>query len=356
LFLSQSGLQNIATGKILLIRLDHIGDMVLLTPVFKLLREKFPAAKIDLMIGSWTKEIVEKNAYLNDIIEFDAYWFNRAKDKQFRLKTYTDMLTRLRKEKYDIAFEFRGDARTILLLQLAGFKKFIGYSMTGLGFLLDHELLFDVNRHQVHKNLALLQLFGIDTQKAVLDVPVDKTDKQVVSDTMNSLNLNSGDKKIVCIHPGVGRPSGRWPLNHFAQLADMLIESGKFTVLLLNNDTEPDKQAASGIRHAMKYGDKIKVLDRKLNLRQLKQLIGSCAVFIGLESGPAHLAAATGVKGVSIFSGIVGITDFDPWNKNIRVIRKQVKCSPCGKFECDNNICMTEITPGEIYKCVSELI
>ena len=343
--------------KILLIRLDHAGDMVLLSPVYKLLREKYPFSKIDLLIGSWAKEIVEGNKYIDGIIEYNAHWFNRDKNKSVNIKETLGLLGKLRKENYDLAIEFRGDIRNILLFSFAGFRHFIGYSISGLGFLLDKELLFKKTVHQVDLNLALLEFLGVNISCPQLYIPYSDEDKTIVTELAGSLNTGKGNiEKTICIHPGVGRSSGQWPPAYFSRLSDLLVESGKFNVLLVSGHSEQDRNKISDILNNSNNSKKIKVIDKKINLRQLFGIISNCDFFIGLESGPAHIAAAAGVKGISIFSGIVRGDGFNPWSSQIKVIRKETSCSPCGKISCDNITCMTTLLPEEIYKCVLELI
>jgi len=331
--------------KILLIRLDHIGDLVLLTPVFKPLREKFPQSQIDIVVGRWAREIVENNIYINNIIEFDAFWFDREKNKKLNIKKIFNFIKYIRNQKYDLGIEFRGDIRNILLFSLSGIKCLYGCSINGFGFLLDKEVIIPKGIHQVERNILIIKKIGVNVNKPEFYIPQTDIDKKIVEEILYKLNIKY---PLICIHPGVGRPSGRWTVGNFAELCDLIAEYLNAEILLIGGDKE--REIIGLICRKIKNINKVKILKEKITLQQLTILIGKCNFFVGLESGPAHLAAASGINGIVIFSGIVEGDEFNPWSDKIKVIRKKVKCSPCGKFYCINNICMKEIHPQEILK------
>ena len=121
-------------NKILVIRLDHIGDMIMTTPVFKTLKKNFPDAKIDVLSRSVAKPAIEENTNIHKIIEYNASWFARGE----KVDSFSGMAKKLRKEKYDLIFELKGDPRNIALAFCAGGYR-IGYGIRGFGFLLGQE-------------------------------------------------------------------------------------------------------------------------------------------------------------------------------------------------------------------------
>ncbi|PIY60413.1 hypothetical protein COY95_01905, partial [Candidatus Woesearchaeota archaeon CG_4_10_14_0_8_um_filter_47_5] len=160
--------------KILVIRLDHIGDMILATPVFKNLKENFNA-EVHVLCREMTVEVIKNNPHIDRIITFNSPWFSRGDSAP--LSAFMRTVTLLRSEHYDICFELHTDPRNIVLAWLSGAQKRIGYPVRGFGFLFTHRIPFDVGtKHIVYQNLNLLRKIGCSLSPPCLELHPSKED------------------------------------------------------------------------------------------------------------------------------------------------------------------------------------
>ncbi|MBC8228349.1 hypothetical protein H8E77_02225, partial [bacterium] len=107
--------------RILIVKLDHIGDVLLATPTITNLRLHYPHAHITLLVGSWSKQVIECNPHLDEILCYDSPFFRRS-NRGATLKDAMQMLQRLKSERYDLIVELRGDFLTLALAMLKGGK------------------------------------------------------------------------------------------------------------------------------------------------------------------------------------------------------------------------------------------
>ena len=136
--------------KILVIRLDQIGDVVMTRPALKAIQERFPQAEMDALVSSETAPLFSFIPGIHTVIVFKGGWFS--------------ILRLLRLRKYDLAIDFRGDLRNIALMAAAGIPHRLGYGITGGGFLLTHEGRFSRRLHQVELNLQLLSPLKVESR------------------------------------------------------------------------------------------------------------------------------------------------------------------------------------------------
>src|SRR5579859_7267904 len=142
--------------KVLLIRLDHLGDGIFATPALEKAREVFPRARLTLLAGPWMAPLLKPGLWVDEVKSFPAPWFERP-PKRFKWKPFREILRWIRKEKFEVGIDFRGDLRHLLWMALAGIPVRVGYGGTGGGFLLTHEAPLNGIRHEVESNLELLR-------------------------------------------------------------------------------------------------------------------------------------------------------------------------------------------------------
>jgi heptosyltransferase III len=299
---------------ILVIRLDHIGDVVMATSVLEPLRRAFPSARIDFIVPSWAREILEADPYISGIISFDATWFSRKKRHFFAgLKSFFDLCDTIRKGRYDVVIDLRGDARHIAASFLAGVKRRIGYGITGLGFLLTDEVPYGESSHEIDRNMALLGPMGAKSDNAGPKLHFSKEDALGAENIKKKEGI---DRPYAVLHVAAGRKEKNWTIEGFAGVITYLSEKKGLLPVIIG--TEEDTVYIK--RVIEKVSQKVIDLSGKVGLGELGPLCRGASLFVGLDSGPSHIAAAAGVRCVILFSGVNDPDQWAPRGENVSVI------------------------------------
>lgn len=347
--------------KVLIIKLDHIGDVLFAIPALKALRERLPSARITVVVGPWSKEVVKNCPYVNEILIFDAHWFRRStrgKRKAGDIYKCFRFLKLLRQRKFDLAIDFRypySAHQDSLFLSLTRARYKMGHNIWGWGFLITHKVRYDPKRvkHEVERNLDMLRTIGINNLSPKLEMWLSKDERDYAEKFLKQHDVQEQDI-LIGIHPGVWCPARRWPKERFAQTADLLVERLNARVIIFgaSDEIEEVNELSSLMR--------TKPINTcgKTSLGELAALVEKCKVFVGNNSGPIHIAAAMETPVVDLFSGTDLSQQWGPFGVDNVVIEKHVNCKPCGREECGraNHDCMELITVDEVVRAVESLL
>lgn len=313
--------------KILLIRLDNIGDVVLITPLIKNLKRVFPNTKIDVLVKNSTASILGNNPNINKIFRFTPLWFTRRKEDSYDLKKTWGVIKNLRKEKYDLGFELRGDINNLILLYLVAPKLKMGYSLKGGSFILD--LSYYPNKiHEVDKNNYLLEGFlrkikvKIPRLEREPEVFVRKTDIKKIQKIFEKNRFN------IVIHGSSAWSYRNYPPKLFAKVINKLVSRKKDSFFYLLTNKSEQKTTKEISEHLEEKSKKNTKIINNLSISQLIAFLSECNLFIGNDSGPAHISAALGKKTIVLF-GPQNPKRFGPIGKNVKIIYRKIACSPC---------------------------
>jgi ADP-heptose:LPS heptosyltransferase len=364
--------------KILVVKLDHIGDVLLATPVITNLRLHYPHAHITLLIGSWSKQVVKCNPHIDEILCYDSPFFCRSGGGA-TLKDAMQILRSLKSERYDLIVELRGDFLTLALAILKGGKYRLDRSTQRLlkklrnspylptypcpskegrkGGKRELEVIETgkeglkgepaYSEHEVEINLDVLRSgeIPITSRKTFFNIPSET--QTWAKSFLTEVGIDAS-KPIVAIHPGSPVPLKRWPAERFAELADILIE--RTQVLFLGGADE--EQLVEEIQSQMRHNF-VNIAGRT-NLQQLGAVLQNCHLFIGNDSGPMHIAAAVGTRVIGLF-GPGSPQRFGPFGDNCVAIRKKPDCPPCMKNNCrlGEEGCIVEISVEDVLDRLS---
>jgi len=334
--------------KLLVIKLDHIGDILLATPVFRNLHENYPEAEIDILVGSWSRPIVENIPYINQIWVYDSRFFCRSSNKT-SFSEWFKLAKEMRGRKYELIVELRGVLPTAIAS--FGFSKYrINRATLQFKKKIGKILGSDSSKfeHEVERNLHLLEYHGIhvNSRKTFFDIAEEK-----ISWAKSFLEREIGNFKIIAaIHPGSPVPLKHWSYSKYSELADILIEGRNFQVIFLG--TEDEKAIIEEIQSKMRH-DSLS-LAGKTDLQELGAILQNCVLFIGNDSGPMHIASAVGTKTIGLF-GPGNPKRFGPYGEHCYTIRK-TKCPPCLAEKCKLGIkCIDEITVSDVLELIDSL-
>lgn len=339
-------------NKILVTRFQSMGDMIVFIPILRALRKGFPQAHISVLAAEKTGiEVLEQCPYIDEII---------AKDSNQSFLKWLKFLKRLKGRRFDLFISSAGEDDLsqvgfyIGARYIVGFKKRIRhleeYEET-CKFLQTVSLEYDENKHEVEQNVAIPHAIGIEANDAKLEFWTTDAEDEYVKDLLwNKLKI-SRRKILIGIHPGSKRLSRRWLPEKFAKLADLLTK--KFNAYILIIGSCEEMKLAQEIANQMEY--EVVILNGKTTIVQLASLMRYLSLFICTDSGPLHLAAAMGTPIVAIF-GPGEVQKWYPYSKNSVVVRKEVDCSPCGKYWCEDHRCMKLIEVEDVLQAAERLL
>ncbi len=341
----------LAPKRILVIRLDRIGDVVLSTPVLSVLRDAYPHAFIAMMVRPECEDIVRGHPALNEVIVYE-------KDGQHRSVWGTMRFARqLRRHDFDTALVLHPSNRSHWIPWLARIPVRIGYARKG-GWLLTHRLPHTKQEgswHEAEYTLEVLRPLGIAATNPVPYVAVDPRANERITALLAEAGIGPDDR-LIAIHPSASCVSKRWMPSRFAQVADRLIaeQGARICIVAGPSDTRYAQEMAQAMQQpALNTAG-------KLAIRELAALLSRCRLLISNDSGPVHIAAALGVPVVDIFGrNQRGLSPkrWGPLGKGHVILHKEVGCVTCLAHNCDIEfLCLTSLSVDEVYRAAVSVL
>jgi lipopolysaccharide heptosyltransferase II len=349
--------------RILVIRLDLIGDLVLSMTTVRALKHAYPDTAIDLLALPTSAKVVMGDPDLNEIITYDPNVWRRPKAliqlKNWR-KAY-NLLSLLHARDYDIAVSVFGRWAGILAA-LSGAKRRVGFGRESYpGLMTDnvrgrHWRSRD-HKHEVDYCLELARAAGAITSTAdrIPHLYVDPLAQQQLEQLLEREGIVPEKPIIACHISSNNGQSKRWPIPYWATLIDKLIRGQNAQVILTG--APGDISLIASVTHQME--EQALNLAGKTSLPQLVALLKRANLVISGDSGPMHIAAAVETPVIAIH----GPTDpalSGPVSPTATVLRSDIWCSPCynatGSADCRffTTQCMKNILPSQVYKVVQE--
>jgi len=337
--------------KILIVRLDRIGDVVLSTPAIKAVREAYPDSHIAFMVRPYCRDVVEGNPYLNEVIIYDK------EGKEKPLAGNLNFIRMLREKKFDLAIILHPTVRTHLVAALAGIPERAGYDRKW-GFLLTkrlpHTKQFGL-KHEIDYTLDILRHLGIEAKDRTLYMPVDRQSERKAEEIFAESGIKEKER-VIAVNPSASCPSKRWPPERFAEVADRLAERyGARTVIISDSkDKAFSGRAASAMSHGcLDLSGRTTVADVASVLRRAK-------LFISNDSGPVHIACAVGTPVVAIFGrSDKGLSPkrWGPVGKRDIVLHKDVGCEKCLAHNCKIGFrCLEAVTVEDVLSAAERIL
>jgi len=331
--------------RILVIRLDRIGDVVLSTPVFQALRRQFPHAFIAAMVRPACRDVVEGHPALNEVILYEKEGRHR------RLTETIRFARRLRRTAFDTALILHPTNRSHWIPWLAGIPVRIGYDRKS-AWLLTHRIphrKHEGARHEAAYTLEMLRVFGISPPPPEPLIRVHPQAERQVDALLADAAIQPADR-LVAVHPSASCVSKRWLPERFAEVADRLIEERGVRVCLVAG--EDDARYALRVAQAMRRP--VVNLAGRLSLGELAALLGRCRLLISNDSGPVHVAAAVGTTVVDLFGRNqrgLSPSRWGPIGQGHVILHKEVGCVTCLAHRCDIGfLCLTSLSVEEVYQ------
>lgn len=334
--------QNI--NRILVVRLRSIGDTVLSTPSLIALRRFLPEAQIDILLEDWVAPVLEDFDAVDNVLRV-------SKDFKERFK----LARKLRKTKYDVAFNLHGGTTAGFFVRASGAKYRVGYEDYQYAFLYNRKLSSSADfwqkefTHSAEQQLALLGFVGVPVE----DKP--KTRLNVSEKALNSIRSKIKDQKskIALFHPAAAFDTKQWATEKFARVAEFLSEKGFQTVAVA---TKKERASLENLKTLSKVP--ITTFD-DLTLPEITALASMAKIFVGNDSGIAHIASAVKTPSVVIF-GSSNRNHWRPWtDAPNEIVYEEFACQPCaGRFckEFDEPKCILSVKTQNVIEAIERIL
>jgi heptosyltransferase III len=346
-----SDLKNVK--KILVVRMRHLGDVLLTTPVFTQLKQAIPDAEIDALINLEALPMLEGHPAISQFFLYDR----RGRSRSFfkRAAAELKLLYQLRKQKYDLVLNLTEGDRGAIVAFVSGAKVRVGFDPEGSGFLGKRHAYTHIvkicphPRHTVERQLDALRRIGIfpslHERELTLHIP-DAAKK----------NVEKWGDHFILVHP-----MSRWlfkspPASFFVTLIDALQKKGERVLLSGGTDTE-----GLQLIEEIEEGVEVPIVNvaGKTSLKELGALIGKCRALITVDSVPLHMASALKAPVVALF-GPTSEINWGPWmHPKGRIVAPKVSCRPCYMDGCGGSKksdCLNLLSVDEVMQALGEII
>jgi lipopolysaccharide heptosyltransferase II len=310
--------------KVLVIRLRSIGDTVLTTPSLFSLRRFLPQAKIHILLEDWVAPVLDGSALIDRVISIPSRG-NSAR---------TRIARELHRTSYDVVYNLHGGTTATFLARASGATHRVGYAHYQYARLHNHlapapqQIWARPILHSVEQQLALVGWTGVPvTDRAPTQLVVTPNADRSVSAKLAAHNIQS-EQPLALIHPAAALETKRWPAENFARVAEEIARRKLTPVVIVSPNERPALESLTARTSVPIIG-----FDN-LSLPEVTALAARARLFVGNDSGIAHIAAAVDTPCVIIF-GSSNVDHWRPWTTGTsEVVREEMSCQPCHGYFC----------------------
>jgi len=336
-------------NRVLVVRLDEIGDVVLTTPFLRELRRNLPEAWITLVVKPQLYNLVELCPYVNEVLTYDwstngtLPWHTRQLRRHWRALRLAWQT--LWGSKFDLAVLPRWDTdfyHATFVAYFSGAPWRVAYSEqvtkhkqqlnNKFDRLLTHVLGITSLKHEVERNLDVIRFLGGKIVEERLELWMGQKDEEYASQILAPYGIREG-KLMIAFGLGAGAQKRQWPLTNFVELGIWMKKKYPGYMLLIGGP----RDESLGHELQQQLGDTVINTAGRTTLRQACALLKRCHLYVGNDAGPMHLAVSMGVPVVEIschpLSGSLFHANspvrFGPWERSYRVLQPQKALPPC---------------------------
>jgi lipopolysaccharide heptosyltransferase II len=347
-----------AVRRVLCVRLDTIGDVLMTTPAIRAVRESAADRAVTLLTSPSGASIARLVPVIDDVLVYEAPWL-KATAPRLDAELDIAMIDELRSRAFDAAIVFTVFSQSALpaalLCYLADIPLRLAHARENPYQMLstwipDPEPETGI-RHEVERQLALVEKVGCRTSNTSLALQVPVESRRRVQHLLESYTLGPG-RPWVLVHPGATAASRRYPPDRFGAAVRQIARATGAAALVTGDGSERDLvdevcRSAGGAVHP---------LAGSLSLADMAALVDAAPLLITNNTGPAHMAAALGTPVVDLYA--LTNPQHTPWQVPSRVLSHDVPCRNCFKSVCPagHHACLLGISPADVALAALELL
>ncbi len=335
--------------RILVIKISSVGDVILITASLKALRQKFPQARICVLVGEASRKVLQRCPYVDELIVVDF------KDRDRGVRRLWQLGRKLLQYKFDKVIDLQNNTCSHILSFLSFPKESFGFKRGRFGFLLTHPVLkINNNLPPIEHQFQILNQLGLTySPDNLLELWPSAKETENAMRLLESEWVGTNTNAVgINIAASPRWMTKNWPVEYIARLCDILAAKN---IRVIVTGVDKDKESAKQLSALTKT--KPVILVGKTDLMELAAVIKQCRVFISPDSAPLHIAAAMRVPVIALFGPTTSARHMPPAKFAI-IMEKKPPCSPCYSTQCKvkTHICMRDISPeqiaAEIYKLI----
>ena len=338
--------------RILVVRLGHIGDVLVATPVVRALKAQWPQAKLTMVVNEGTHEVVLFNPHIDQLLVVP-----REGGRMRRAVRQARMLAAVAGGRFDLALELSGGDRGAVLVWLSRAGVRVGFEpkrhharARAFNLLVDGRGTSD---HMVEVLLRQVRAIGIEPGK--VGMVFDPGREAMAWAERELARAGLSPRTYALVHPTSRWMFKSWSVRGNAEVINRLLAQGMPVVVTCGpaeREVEFVREVLEGVRGP------VLAYPGTLSLLSLGALIAQARVLVGVDSAPVHMASALGTPVVVLF-GPSGERMWGPWGVVHEVVAKDWDCRPCGRDGCEGSKiskCLVEITPDEVVEAIGRVL
>ena len=348
-----------AARKVLLIRLDNLGDVLLMTPAFHAVKEALPQAALTLLASPVGAQVGALDPDIDDVIVYQAPWMYPWHKLPQDGEREQEMIALLKERRFDGAIIFTSYHQSALpsayLCYLAGIPLRAAASIDGPGSLLTTRHKHPEHMmHEVERGLDLVGALGVQTSEPDLRLSVPAAALVAVSDLLTTYNVGH---PLVVVHPGCSMPARTYPWEMYAEVIDLLVEQLGAFVCVTGAADERALVERVLERIRPEHRPATLPLAGVLTFPELCGLIQSADLTITNNTGPMHISAAVKTPVIALFALTNPPEQWGPWHVPHLQMFHDVSCRICYSRVCPyQHECLRLVSPSSVVDAASGLL
>ena len=342
-----------ALRRVLLARVDNLGDVLLTTPAFRAVRQALPWAHLVLLAGPAGCEAGKLNPDIDETILYHApnedVYFSLPQDPEREMAA----IGALKERNFDAAIIFTSYKQSALpvayLCYLAGIPLRAAGSFEGSGSLLTHRHRYEETvpiKHETLRGLELTKFLGFPSVEPEMVLVPREEDEEGATRLLEQHSI----ERFVVVHPGSSASSRTYPAERYTSVVEELAGKGGLPVLVTGGPGEEDLSRRVAGSVGVPLGG-------ETSFGEFAALVGRATVVVTNNTGTTHVASALKTPVVTVFAGTNPPEQWGPWRTLSRLLTHPVPCAPCYKRVCPiGHECLTGIAPYTVAEAALGLL
>lgn len=343
--------------KILAVRLDNIGDVIMLGPALRAMRRGAPEAQITLLASPAGTLAAPLLPWVDEVLTWRPAWQDISGALPFDPLREMHLIDILQGRGFEAAFIFTSFSQSpfppAYACYLAGIPLRFGHSKDFGGQILSHCYEPPVDEvHQVDRNLSLVEKAGFEPDGHSLELAIPMAAQIAAHQLLGEVGIGAG-QSYIALAPGASAAARRYPAGRFAEVARRLAIYSDLPVVILGSQRE--LRNIRPVLQALESGRVISLVGRT-GVLEFAALIRGASLVVSNNSSALHLADAFRTPLVVLYSGTDYESQWEPRSSPARVLRIPTLCSPCYRFECPYHQECLDISPRAVVQVALEML
>ncbi len=356
--------------RILVQKLDHIGDFITGLPAIQRLKLRFPDAEIHLLAPAASAALAALEPAIANVIEFNFFHsVSQLGRREVDEEEWRALEARLKPYRFDIAVDLRKLGETREALKHSGARLTAGFDQRGAFPWLDVALEWEGDLPYLEKRAQVAEDYIMLAEAVSLACEADRsvvanTPAEATLAALRALPALGGlrgglfERPIVVVQPGSGNVLRQWPAEHFGSLIDLIADAFDVNLALIGGPGEA-AVAEAVLQHARATAQ-VWSLVGLTKIEDTPTLLRAARLFVGNNSGPHHIAAALGVPTVGVHSGVVSAREWGPLGPMAAAVQREMSCGPCylaKPSQCPRGIaCLQGLRPADVFRVCEQML